>query len=580
MKPYAATARKVAYDPNVPVRGDKMVSAAFTRLCRESNTPFAWYALELYRSGRFNELVQLKIDPFFYSFNNRPGEFELDYQVASFFKKYKGFALNIDRKEAAYGKWLRSEESCRRVNNLFRSRWEGISYFPFRVEEVYHLARRKIVEVLKSVGPNDLDFVRHHVRHGPGSDTAVRKQDASGYAKYQGSGQITPTCVELYEDIFGNEDSDYRVDLAHHAEHALASRLSFVPKTALIDRAICTEPRWNIYLQLGIGDLISKRLRRYGIDLTSQHRNQEAARSAYHDGLATVDLSSASDSIAVNLVIDMLACADDYWLSLLLKSRTHYTSYSGNVIRLEKISSMGNGYTFPLETLIFYCFAWATAKFLNLATRKVTVFGDDIIVPRGAYSLLVEVLEAFGFSVNSDKSFASGDFFESCGKDYFRGREVRPFFVKEKVLSLVEAYVLHNMIIDWAGRNQVLPGLLNFRRYQIAYTCVFSEIPKASRFCGPAYIGGVLHRPFIDWNARPMSHGIEGYRILNVRAVPRRQRRYGPRGHLYTKLHGGTDCGHWVTSPGVDGHVVGKVLAPTVPDYVLDVDVGLNSCIW
>jgi hypothetical protein len=324
------------------------------------------------------------------------------------------------------------------------------------VVEVYHLVKRQITEILGTIKPGDMALLREKCHHGPGGDLSLGKRNASPYEKYRSRGAITEPCQRLYDDIFGEQqtlDADYRQDLAHEAQIVLASRLSFVPKTALVDRAICIEPRWNVYLQLGIGGLIEKRLRRYGMVLIKdQTRNSSFARRAWDDGLATIDLSSASDTISTNLVLDLLADCDPLWLDLIMKSRCAYTVYRGRTIRLEKISSMGNGYTFPLESAIFYAFAWAAARVSGCSTSDITVYGDDIIVPRSCSSLLIESLVSFGFMVNTKKSFTNGDFFESCGQDYYRGREVRPVFLKETVTDLAGAIVFHNKLVAWASR--------------------------------------------------------------------------------------------------------------------------------
>jgi len=54
----------------------------------------------------------------------------------------------------------------------------------------------------------------------------------------------------------------------------------------------------------------------------------------------------------------------------------------------------------------------------------VRVFGDDIIVPRDYVLSVVDELSAFGHKVNVDKSFWTGRFRESCGKEYFDGHDV------------------------------------------------------------------------------------------------------------------------------------------------------------
>lgn len=553
------------------------------KACRKTATPFSNALLSRYHYGDFRSILMMKVDPFFYEWNNRISEYELDAQLLAFFKKNVNTRIDIDREREAYKKWVASEKTCSEVNATFRKRWSGESKNSHDVEEVYYLARRKVRSLLGSVGPSDLDLIRDHARHGPGADTSCKRRQASLYAKFQSPGEVTAACSDLFELLFNSSTQDFRFDLVNDAIFVDSNKLSFVAKTALIDRAICVEPRWNVYVQLGIGSLLSNRLRRVGVDLKDQARNSKLALSAIDDGLATLDLSSASDSIAINLVIDLLAECDPLWLDLILKSRTPYASYRGAKVRLEKISSMGNGFTFPLESLVFWSLAYGTVKYLGLDTRKIGVYGDDIIVPRGASSLLIEVLNCFGFTVNTDKSFTSGSFFESCGSDYFCGKEVRPVFLKEDVVDLASAMKFHNQLIQWAGRNAILPGLLNRDRFELA-DIIYRATDPSLRFSGPQDAGdGVFHRPFTDWTidrrrtTEHRSSGQEGCYIIGIESRPSTKFVFGWRGLLYSKLSvdsGGT--GHRVNGPGARPRT-SRILVTSIPDYVLTSSSGLSS---
>lgn len=563
-----------------------IVSVVFKRLCREAGTPLALAAYHRFKNGDYAALVSMTAEPHFYEWNGRTADYELDCQVVCFFKKYVDFPIVVDREGAAHDKWVLAEEKCHAVNEKFRRRWSGQSVERHDVEEVFHFARCKIRALLGSICESDMAVIRANGRHGPGADTAVSRRQASVYLKYQTDGEITAACVDAYDKVFGCADPDLRNDLAHDAKLTCASKLSFVPKTALIDRAICVEPRWNLYLQLGIGALIEKRLRLAGMDLRSQQRNQSLARVAITENLATVDLSSASDSIAVNLVIDMLDGCDPLWLDLLLSTRTPYTVYRGKRIRLEKISSMGNGFTFPLETLIFYAFAYAARKCAR-ASGPIGVYGDDIILPRKAASLLYEALEAFGFSVNTSKSFANGSFYESCGADFMSGREVRPFYLKSRIDSLPELMRFHNSIIAWAGRNAPLPGYYNRSRWLLA-DAVFRSASAGCRYSGPISCSdGVFHRPFIDWviaRKATSEYRRRGFECIAVKGLcGTTQRNYvaGSRGLLYQKLSfdtGGT--GHYIMRDS-GTYKVKEITVLTRDDYVVETQSsGLRSAVF
>ena len=75
------------------------------------------------------------------------------------------------------------------------------------------------------------------------------------------------------------------------------------------------------------------------------------------------------------------------WFELLDRFRTGSVTYRDKIIKLNKFSSMGNSYTFELESLIFYSLAVATCSHLGIDPRDVSVYGDDVIIPANAVTL-------------------------------------------------------------------------------------------------------------------------------------------------------------------------------------------------
>jgi hypothetical protein len=233
------------------------------------------------------------------------------------------------------------------------------------------------------------------------------------------------------------------------------NKVAFVPKTTVTHRSIAIEPLMNIYAQLGLGSVMRRKLKRVGIDLDDQTPNQRAAKvGSITDSLATIDLSSASDTVAKELVRLLLPQG---WFDVLDLTRSKIGFYEGKWLRYEKFSSMGNGYTFELETLIFWGLMTAVCTELDIDT-SVLVYGDDIVVPVAAYSLAEEVLTWCGFTLNKQKSFWQGPFRESCGKDYFNGVEVRPFFQKEVPNEVETLFRLANGIRQVASRRNNRDG--------------------------------------------------------------------------------------------------------------------------
>lgn len=241
------------------------------------------------------------------------------------------------------------------------------------------------------------------------------------------------------------------------------NRLSFVPKTSEISRSICTEPTLNMFFQKGIGFVLEKMLRkRFKINLSTQPElNRQLARRGSTDGsFGTIDLQSASDSISLKMLEQVLP---EELLGYLKFARSPSVVYpDGTLNELYMVSSMGNGFTFPLQTLLFSTIVVSCYRMLGIqpsygstGPENWAVFGDDIIVRKDSYDFVVRALQLFGFVVNDNKSFNSGHFRESCGGDYFRGHNIRGVYCQSLKTS-ADIYSVVNRLIRWSARTGVL----------------------------------------------------------------------------------------------------------------------------
>jgi len=204
-----------------------------------------------------------------------------------------------------------------------------------------------------------------------------------------------------------------------------SNRFFTVPKDSSKDRGCCIEASLMVSLQLDAGKHIERRIEKvYKVNLANgkPYHQWLAQIASRHGTFSTIDLSNASDTVAFGLV-QLLLPSD--WLSLLNSLRAGSTDLDGQTVLLSKYSSMGNGFTFPLETLLF----WTLGKVIG--SRCITVFGDDIIVETEHHAAMVAALRYFGFTPNAKKTFCDGPFRESCGGDYFEGTLVRAHYLKE-----------------------------------------------------------------------------------------------------------------------------------------------------
>jgi hypothetical protein len=246
-----------------------------------------------------------------------------------------------------------------------------------------------------------------------------------------------------------------------------SSRLSFVPKYTNISRTICTEPVLNMFYQLGFGSILLSRLRSFfGIAIEEQPtRNRELARiGSIDESFSTIDLESASDSVSLKL---LQWCLPPEIYNLLLRLRCSSTKIGDELVELNMVSSMGNGFTFPLQTVIFSCVVSAVYKYLNIPLNRpfdgsngnFGVFGDDIVVDSRCYRLTCRLLHLLGFVVNLDKSFSQGPFRESCGFDYFMGVNIRGVYIKNIDTPQSRAAVINQCNLFSTRTGIFLPGL-------------------------------------------------------------------------------------------------------------------------
>lgn len=443
------------------------------------DTPVSLSCFILASNGEFEQLVRKGIDPLSY---NTPLDFFLDLQSVKLVSKYPFFETGIDRRAAAYEKFLQAEDSCKRNNALFRDP-SSVLNSQGRVSEIIFSAQRKIATILGEVPP----FERMDFSFGPGAAYGVRG-DTSVFNKVTSTLECNYALTDRLQEFL--EEFPGWIPLGVHEVRLVpGSQLTFVPKDAKIDRPICIEPLLSGLMQKGTGSWIRKRLKRHGIDLSDQGVNQGLAGRAYAESLATVDFSSASDTISYALVLNLLPID---WFEFLELSRSPRYEHDGVWTNFEKFSSMGNAYTFELETLIFYAIACSCCESLGIdymTGENLSVYGDDVIIPQACFDLFAEVTEACGFTINLEKSFKNGPFFESCGHDFFKGTFVRPFQLKKRLNKLLPVFYAANTLVRLSSRlpqgREGQRGSVRKRLSSVHHEFIVCYVPERSRFRGP-----------------------------------------------------------------------------------------------
>jgi len=383
--------------------------------------------------------------------------------VRSCLKKLKPDSSEILDARASE-KFLQCNEACRT--------WvvpEPVSSYQ---DELLGEFRRALYKFWYKDGTNaifDHDYdALYYGRCGPGS--AIDSRGGDWYVKLYDSSltHTKPYLYELYKRYIKSFPEWSNAESIRHGNHGEASvvegnRLSFVPKNCDISRTICVEPTLNMFYQLGFGHVLERRLEEcFGINLANQQlKNRELARQgSIFDNYVTIDLSSASDSISLSM---LKWCLPPSWYSWLVKYRSERCKIGASYHDLHMVSTMGNGFTFPLQTILFSCVVIAAMKVHDrkiLYPRGVDygnfgVNGDDIICERECSTSVMWLLNTLGFVINRDKTFIEGPFRESCGADFFQGVNIRGVYVKQ-LDTQQDAYAVINQLNLFSTRTGII----------------------------------------------------------------------------------------------------------------------------
>jgi hypothetical protein len=284
-------------------------------------------------------------------------------------------------------------------------------------------------------------------KHGPGA--VADKLSSNGKYRLRTwtrrLEEVFPSYEYLIPNLHFREELD-QVNILEPGSETPVKVIS-VPKTLKTPRIIAVEPACMQYSQQALlrcflAAYERDELLRKLIGFDDQKPNQLLARQGSMDNrTATLDLSEASDRVSNQLVRAMLRP----WPHLnkaIDASRSRRAEVPGHgEIRLAKYASMGSALCFPMEAVVFVTMIFLgiqrslneplTKKDIASFSSSVRVYGDDLIVPVDHVLSIVQVLELFGAQVGLDKSFWTGRFRESCGKEYFNGHDVSLIRVRQ-----------------------------------------------------------------------------------------------------------------------------------------------------
>lgn len=213
-------------------------------------------------------------------------------------------------------------------------------------------------------------------------------------------------------------------------------RMTSVPKDRLKRRLIGIEHAKMQFVQQGLAaSLRATEWFRRWVTLEDQRQHIAfAARdlgrvTSWGDpmGVCTIDLKDASDRISVGLVeyllpelFPSLACASSSYAQLPAES-------GGELIPLGMMATMGNGFCFELETLVFHIVASLCGRIYDDASglgvchglehyaSRVRVYGDDVIAPIEWFPVIEKIFAQLGWIINDHKTAVTPGFLETCG---------------------------------------------------------------------------------------------------------------------------------------------------------------------
>lgn len=431
-------------------------------------------ALSLAISFRASDYVTVDPDLLEVDFDSRTTlGYKLDAQAAALFKKSMYLKSEYNLAERAIDNFFVVEEEIRDFNISKKDD-------PFYVSTIYTASR-----IMRNILGHVPEMSDLKVSFTPGSTYTLRAGNATLAAKLSERLDVTTHAMPYLLSWLGSDSIFFNAYRDQAPFIVPGSKLATVPKDYRKDRVMDIQPLGNMILQRGLGLYMKNRAKRVGIYIETGQSDHKALLQFDQDAWATIDQSDASNRISTALVRDILPLD---WYLLLNSVRSKRTMVNGEWHDFSMFMSQGNGFTFELQTLIFYCLIQAMHINAYGSKTVVSVYGDDVIVPVHHGKLVVDNLHKFGLKVNTEKSYVSGPFKESCGFDTLRGESVRPVYLKEFEPHETIYYVQFCNYIKRLNDHLFNGNYYNLSECRAWRRCL-SHIHRDNQLFGPASLG-------------------------------------------------------------------------------------------
>lgn len=369
-----------------------------------------------------------------------------------FLRRFSSPMFNESLEQAGLEKFLAVNDRCRKLEmkslraNVEEVKWnmyspsllqENIPERPistYLLERLRATARKYINEC--AISPKLHLYSPEVLEMGYFSSGAVGDTGKTLYEKLVASAWHSPICgtsllghipMTRGHWVTCEEENGLATEYASYVGISGAtSTIKAVPKTYKTSRIIAMEEARNAFC----GQALNAYLEKYVInwhghyDKTTQLPNRAAAiEGSFSDQMATIDSSSASDSISKEIL--RLIYPPRYY-ELIMEAAATHAAVGNKRVKLYTALTSGTGLTFTNETS-FFCIVVDTAYDIAETYGEedlipFVVFGDDIVCDRRVYDLVCHILDMLGIVVNDQKSYAFGTHYrESCGVEAYLG---------------------------------------------------------------------------------------------------------------------------------------------------------------
>jgi len=205
-------------------------------------------------------------------------------------------------------------------------------------------------------------------------------------------------------------------------------RMVGVPKDVGGDRIIGIEHAYRQFLQQGYAHALrnTRFFKRY-TDFSCLDKHLLKACLPTH---MTIDLKDASDRLSSSFVEYFFP--PRWYTSLASHTSSVACLPSGESLRLGMFATMGCGFCFEVETACFFLLALTACEPETLSdcyryADAISVFGDDIVMPKFGYNAFASLAYQSGLALNQKKTCLTDSFKETVGYWITFGSATRRF---------------------------------------------------------------------------------------------------------------------------------------------------------